>query len=399
MQLVVTTEARLHRNRAGALCYADATRGYGFWSQYLAVFDAVTVVARVSEESRSDAGDPVEGPAVTVFPLPSFRGALQYITRLAVLHGVAHRATAIPGAFILRSGVVASLLWPALRATGRPYGIEVVGDPWDVFAPGVIRHPLRPLLRHWLARRLRLQCLHASAASYVTERMLQERYPCPAFALAVSDVVLPEGAFAPSPRRFDISRRRFRLITVGSLAQPYKGTDALIDALTACVSRGLDLELVVVGDGRYRATLHERASRSGVGDRVRFAGRLTSPDAVRRELDLADVFVLPSRVEGLPRALLEAMARALPCVASSVGGISELLPAYALVPPGDVAALVSRLCSFCADPTALELSSAQNLECSRRFHADALGARRVEFLREITRRCVGPGPHELAKQS
>ena len=60
-------------------------------------------------------------------------------------------------------------------------------------------------------------------------------------------------------------------------------------------------------------------------DRVRFRGQLTTPVDVRAELDRADLFVLPSRQEGLPRAMIEAMARALPCIGSSVGGIPELL--------------------------------------------------------------------------
>ena len=65
---------------------------------------------------------------------------------------------------------------------------------------------------------------------------------------------------------------------------------------------------------------------------------------VTEQLDAADVFVLPSRQEGLPRAMIEAMARSLPCVGSDVGGISELIPDW-VVPPNDPQALALKFSS------------------------------------------------------
>ena len=85
------------------------------------------------------------------------------------------------------------------------------------------------------------------------------------------------------------------------------------------MKEGLDLELTVVGDGRYQAELEARAAQLGLGQRVRFLGRLPAGEAVRAEMKRADVFILPSRQEGLPRAMVEAMALGLPCLGSTVG--------------------------------------------------------------------------------
>src|SRR4029079_12805478 len=93
--------------------------------------------------------------------------------------------------------------------------------------------------------------------------------------------------------------------------------------------------LVVVGDGKYRAELERRAAAMNIRERVRFAGYLEREE-VTRELDAADVFVLPSRCEGLPRAVIEAMARGLPCIATNIGGIPELLEPRDLGTPGSV---------------------------------------------------------------
>ncbi|GAB3976194.1 glycosyltransferase family 4 protein [Plantactinospora veratri] len=81
-----------------------------------------------------------------------------------------------------------------------------------------------------------------------------------------------------------------------------------------------------LGDGRYRPRLERLATDLGVRRQVHFTGTISAATEVRRQLDAADLFVMPSRTEGLPKALIEAMARGLPAVATSVGGIPELLP-------------------------------------------------------------------------
>jgi glycosyltransferase involved in cell wall biosynthesis len=124
--------------------------------------------------------------------------------------------------------------------------------------------------------------------------------------------------------------------------------------------------------------LESRAAALGLGDVAQFRGHLTTPEAVRAELDQAHLFVLPSRQEGLPRAMIEAMARALPCLGSSVGGVPELLPAEDLVPPDDALALANKICEVLADPDRMARMSARNLEKSREY-GEALDQRRHAF--------------------
>jgi len=99
------------------------------------------------------------------------------------------------------------------------------------------------------------------------------------------------------------------------------------------------------------------------------------------------MFVLPSRVEGLPRAMIEAMARALPCIGSSVGGIPELLAPEDIVPPGDIKALADKIREVLSTPGRLEKMSARNLEHARQYSEDALRINRnrlYRHLKEIT---------------
>jgi len=117
-----------------------------------------------------------------------------------------------------------------LRQTGRLYAVEVVADPYDAFAPGSVKHPLRPFFRWSFPRQLRRDCVQAAAAAYVTKEALQQRYPypCPNFSVGVSDVDLPERALVSSSR-LPPQGGTFNLIFVGTMDQLYKAPDVLID--------------------------------------------------------------------------------------------------------------------------------------------------------------------------
>jgi glycosyltransferase involved in cell wall biosynthesis len=280
---------------------------------------------------------------------------------------------------------IAAVLEPHLRKSGRPYGLEVVGDPHETFAPGAVRHPLRPFFRWSFSRRLKQQCRHASGVAYVTEKALQERYPPrrAAFTTHYSSIHLQSSAVVAAPRTVNNSKQSFTLVTVGSLAQLYKAPDVLIAAVADCIKGGLDLRLVIIGDGRHRAELQALAESSGVGERVVFAGQLPAGESVRAALDAADLFVLPSRTEGLPRAMIEAMARALPCVGSTAGGIPELLAPEDMVAPNDRRALAEKIREVITDPVRLSAISARNLRKAAEYRDEDLSERRTEFYRRL----------------
>jgi glycosyltransferase involved in cell wall biosynthesis len=122
-----------------------------------------------------------------------------------------------------------------------------------------------------------------------------------------------------------------------------KGHDVLLDALAEVRRRGLEWVVACAGDGSCRAALEQRARALGIEGSVRFLGAL---DDIGPLLTAADAVVLPSRWEGLPLALLEALARGRPVVASAVGGVPEVVEDGVhgrLVPPGDPVALADAL--------------------------------------------------------
>jgi glycosyltransferase involved in cell wall biosynthesis len=374
-----------------------------FWERYLEVFERVRIVARAVPVERPPEGWlPVNGKNILFCGLPNFCGPWQYLKRYRAVRAAVRAAAPTQGAVILRvPSHIGNVLEGQLHRSNYPYALEVVGDPHGVFAPGVVDHPLRPFFRWHFSRHLRRQCLRAVGVAYITKRVLQERYPARLMSVGVSDVELPEEALlgvdawrryssieldsagiAGCPRKTQ-EHGPYQLVTVGSLAQLYKGTDVLIEAVARCVRAGFDLTAVIVGDGKYRPELMAQAERLGMASRIRFLGQVTAGEPVRRILDAADLFVLPSRTEGLPRALVEAMARGLPCIGSAVGGIPELLDQSEMAPAGDPAALAAKIQDVLRDPLRMETMSRRNLAGAREFCDFVLAARRRRFYQHV----------------
>jgi glycosyltransferase involved in cell wall biosynthesis len=383
--VVVVLEHRFDRTPDGAI-WTQTMFAYPFWTRYLAVFESVRVVARVRTVNTVPPDwKRADGANVTFAAVPYYVGLWEYLQRSHSITQAIRAAVQPSDAVILRVGsAIASHLIPVLRQSGKPYAIEVVGDPYDVFAPGAIKHPLRALFRWWFPRQLRDQCATASAASYVTHAALQARYPATraTVSTAYSDVELSRDAFAIAPRHYP-NQRTITLITVGTLAQLYKAPHVLIEAVSHCIGQGLDLNLILVGDGKHRIELEAQVEQLGLSDRIHFKGQLSSGAAVRELLEQADVFVLASYQEGLPRALIEAMAQGLPCIGSTVGGIPELLDAEDLVPPGNAIALCQKIQEVVSNPDRMQRMSERNWQTAHRYTDEILSEHRSTFYHQV----------------
>jgi glycosyltransferase involved in cell wall biosynthesis len=390
MNVLVTTEARFDRTPDGAT-WTQSGFDRRFWTRYLDVFDGVRVLARVRDVVQTPAGwRRVDGEGVSVTPVPHYQGTWQYLARRRDVVAAVRAASMSPDAVLFRVPTMfAALLHPYIQRQKRPYAVEVVGDPYQGFARGAVEHPLRPLLRVRLARQQRILCRGAVAAAYVTREVLQRLYPPASEAMSThySSAELGQSVFAATPRAAQYAPGVRTVVGIGSLAQLYKGPDVLIEALRLLVDDHVDVRMVWVGDGAYRPMLEQRAQALRLADRIRFAGELLPGDAVVAELERADVFVMPSRSEGLPRAMLEAMARGLPCIGADVGGIGELLLADEMVPPGDARALAAAIRQVISDPARMARMSSRNLTKALEYHADTLQPRRramYRYLRDKT---------------
>ncbi len=141
--------------------------------------------------------------------------------------------------------------------------------------------------------------------------------------------------YQPAPKK---NNARFELLSIGSL-QPYKGQAYLVDACGLLLERGFNFRCRIVGGGELMPQLEQRIRARGLAQRVILTGAQTQ-ESVAHMLSEADCYLQPSiitssgKMEGIPVSIMEALACALPVVASDISGISEL------VRPGETGWLV-----------------------------------------------------------
>jgi glycosyltransferase involved in cell wall biosynthesis len=397
MKVNVILEHRFDRTSDGRV-WTMTQFPYSFWHRYLAVFDSVQVVARVQDVPHQiDGALRVDGQGVSVLALPYYVGPLAFIKKVLPIRKILSRIVRERSALILRVPSTLGLTIPRRKLFERPYAVEVVGDPWEVFSPTVVKSPLSFLYRYGFTSGQKSQCAHASVASYVTREALQKRYPAvlekwysdvelPQLSnrVSISSIELQDEYLVTKPRNNKIKT----IITIGSLNQNYKGTDILIDALAILFRRGIILYLSVVGDGVLRSALERQVIELGIEKQVTFHGLVPSGRPVFDLLDISDLFVLPSRTEGLPRAMIEAMARGLPCIGSSVGGIPELLLEEDLVVVGDARSLADKIADVLTDPARCHAMSKRNIDVAIDFSESVMGPRRKQFFQIIERQTL-----------
>jgi colanic acid/amylovoran biosynthesis glycosyltransferase len=261
--------------------------------------------------------------------------------------------------------------WICHRFTGIPYSFTAHAH--DVFV-----HPLG-------VRRRAADAAFVVSISDFNRRLLRKLAP-DAAPLHVVHCGVDTNAYrfashAPPPTG------PVRALCVASLREK-KGHRVLFQALASRRPELERIELDLVGDGPLRQDLEAEADRLGLTSRVRFHGDLTE-QAVAKMLEQADIFVLPSVIEqsgdteGIPVALMEAMATGLPVVASRLTGIPELVrdgETGLKADPGDVQGLAGKLDELLADPAAATTRAISGRELVEREFSLESSSRRLTML-------------------
>jgi glycosyltransferase involved in cell wall biosynthesis len=290
------------------------------------------------------------------------------IPRLWPLHGVAVAASMAPLVRKIRREfpfdvILAAWAYPDSVAAAHlaklfdvPLLVTVLGS--DVNESGQ-HFALRPQIARALRSAARVVSVSHALGDRVAEMGVERR------RIAVVQNGVDGEAFAIRDARaarakLGLPQDRPIVTFVGNLL-PVKGVDVLVEAVGRL--RAMDappIFVCMVGGGSLADDLKARASVLGVADRIHFAGRCL-PTEVPAHMNACDVFCLPSREEGCPNVVLEALASGKPVVASRTGGIPELVRAEngILVPTEDPDALASALVAAVKgtwDPEALRRS-------------------------------------------
>ncbi len=213
---------------------------------------------------------------------------------------------------------------------GRRQGFPVVLRPEGAGATGDIAWQSWGRFGRRIARRCRQADAIVAISKAIETELRHAGYDGPEIVALPNGVPVPE---SPWQRRDDW-RAAPHALFVGRLA-PEKGLDVLIDAWPIVRRTHPQARLSLIGEGPERPRLQAQIDRLGLREAIELPGATTDATAALRQ---ADLFVLPSREEGMSIALLEAMALGVPLVASSIPGNRKLIADFKhgrLAPPED----------------------------------------------------------------
>ncbi len=262
-----------------------------------------------------------------------------------------------------------------------PYAIEVVGCCWDAYWNyGNLQGRLLAPVAFANMRRL---VRSSKYTLYVTNEWLQKKYPCRGFTIGCSNVDIPDPDKNVLRRRLQRIEKRqpgdkVRLGMIGNLGSIYKGFDTAIKAVRLLSDNNQNIELYVVGPGDPRRWT-SLAEKENVGKIVHFVGALESGEPVYDWLDSIDIYLQPSRTEGLPRATIEAMSRGCPVVGSQAGGIPELIESECVHSVGDGKDLADKIAALIQDRSRLLFHAKRNFDNSAQYARTVLDSKRRDF--------------------
>jgi glycosyltransferase involved in cell wall biosynthesis len=262
----------------------------------------------------------------------------------------------------------------------KSFGAVVVGTRHGLCAPpftseAEIRHSVAARCCDWIVAVCDAAARNLAAAPFAAKSRIIRIYNGTSLETGGADI----------PRS-----NRFTLVTVGRLS-PAKNQQSLLTALRIATRRVPNLQLLVVGGGALEPQLRRQTAELGLSDQVIFCGEQRH---VAPYLRAANLFLLSSVTEGLPLALLEAMACKLPVVVTDVGGMREVVQLSGggrIVPPGDPSALADAIVD-CAQ------NSASLPDLGRRSYAAFLKYFTVERMASEYLRLYGGSPGRGAQR-
>ena len=365
--------------------YSKGSLNEKLWTRYLNHFDTLYVAGRVKEidyvdnkinKSSREKVNFIELPSLSD-PILRFKNSNIVNKRLTETIKECDLVIArMPSEIGISAIKIAKLL-------NKPWMIEVVGCAWDAIWnygnwKGKIYAPIAFVKN-------RKYIKQAPYSIYVTKEFLQGRYPTQGKSIACSDVEILDINNDIKLKRIEKiheDKLEFNIGLIGNISNNIKGIDVALEAMCNILKINSNVKLKILGSGDATPWIKE-CEKLGIQEKVEFCGTLSNGEAVFKWLDELDLYIQPSYQEGLPRAVIEAMSRACPVVASNVGGILELIDFNYTHNAGDSKILSELIIKVINSKDILEEQAKKNFEKSKEYYRNKLNKRRDEFFKEI----------------
>lgn len=367
--------------------YSDRIIDYNYMKRYLEVFDNILVCGRVSNLGNCDKNKllKVSGKNIKFIDIPDFRGPKELIFKYSKIKKIIFEHYNEFECVLMRIPELVPLSLFNLFYKKKIIGVELV-----LSADKLIEKKgfIGDILRNIAKKVTKNICKKANGVAYVTDYILQKEYPSYSiingesgkyFSTYYSSLDLYEDDFEPQKWDKKNPPTKFKIVHTGYMDTKRKGQDILIKAVKKVIDKGYNVELVLIGDGKLKGEFMTLVNSLNINKYVTFAGLITNRKELKKILHDSHIFVLPTVAEGLPRAIIEAMAMGLPCISSPVDGIPELLSNDYLVDQDDVNGYAYKIIELITDFDKMIEISNRNYEFSKKYSYSILKKKRTEF--------------------
>lgn len=279
--------------------------------------------------------------------------------------------------------IIAYRAFDCAKKLKKPFYSEAMGCAWDAYwNHGLVGKVIAPYMYY----KMKSVVSDADYALYVTDKFLQKRYPCKKESVAVSNVRLDsicEKDLLYRLERIDSFRKEnVSLMTSAAVDVRYKGQEYVIEALGILKQKGIVATYYLAGGGD-QTYLKSVAKKYGVQNQVLFLGRL-SLNEVFEMLANIDIYIQPSLQEGLPRSMIEAMSKAVPCIGARTAGIPELINKECVVKRKSAKEIANAIVAISNKDKMKELAN-NNFVTAGKYHNDILAKKRNDYYSYVKR--------------
>lgn len=385
MKAIFIHDHFFYQNQEG-LVYDSSGGAFGpeLWDRYLKQFECLTVIGRKKNEPSNNIT--LSSRSRVQFKLlENLNNPMDRFLKKKHVYKVLTPVISTVDCVIIRLPSTLGLFAASLcKRKNIPYILEIVGDPFSSYW---YHGPLKAkIIAPYEAWKMKMAARSAQSVIYVTKEFLQKKYPSFGLQESISNVRLLKAVNNESIETFyKENSDQFNIGFIGTFHVRYKGQIEALKALRNFLNHSKieNVKLYFVGSGKS-TWLQSTISELELESYVEILGTLEAGEkGIIPFLDKLDVFIHPSKTEGLPRVVIEAMSRGKLCLTSDVGGIPELIDPEYIHKSGDWKKLASDFYKIYNLKPFMKIESAlRNRDKAKEYLESVLQKKRELFIKK-----------------
>ena len=346
-----------------------------FFLPYLKIYNNICVMAKV-RHIKPNSNNPILDSKIEILEIPYSKGIMKSLWGLMSNYYAIRSKIQTINNYILRVSQIESNYIYLLFLRNKRYMIEVVNDP-SQFKTNYFFKFLNSLAFKSLVK-------NATVRSFVTKHYLQDKYVKKQKDQSRFDTFYSSAVIEDVNKRVNFNNilNEFKIVHVANnLEDNTKGTLETILILNELLKKDSRFYLEIIGDGNYVSKIRRLVYKLHISEKVKFKGRIIVRSEYLNVLSNNHLLLLPTKFEGLPRTIIEAMSLGMPVIASNISGIPELIDQNLCISKNEIYSYVEKINRISIDVEMLEKISLRNLANAAEYQKDILFSKKESALK------------------